>query len=262
MESTIHLGGIGILIEPSILLILFASLMFWALCRVEDNGNGRWWLLVGAAAGLVLLSKYMALLFVPAVVVLLLATPRNRCWLLTPWPWVAAVHHRCGVLSGALVEPAERLSVAAVPIRPGSRGTPGRPPLSPRFPPALVLGLDRSDHAAAAADRGRCRGVAGIPGRATGTTLALAMAFLFFLGFLGGALADAEDHYGGRSPSRPLGIAAMVITFQRSATGLLGLAKQTGKRFLIAAVCVKPAAAVARPLARQLRPDRPGAGPT
>lgn len=41
MESTIHLGGISVFIEPSIPLILFSSLMFWALSRVEDSGDGR-----------------------------------------------------------------------------------------------------------------------------------------------------------------------------------------------------------------------------
>lgn len=236
MESTIHLGGIGILIEPSIPLILFASLMFWALCRVEDTGNGRWWLLVGAAAGLALLSKYMALLFVPAVVAFLLATPRNRRWLLTPWPWVAAV------ITVAVFSPVlwwnlqndwasllfqSGRAVGARPIDPKhlldflllSLGL-----IGPIMLPLLLVG------GVVAAWRAYREG--------DGTTLALAMAFLFFLGFLLLRSLTLRINTSWPIAVWPFGIAAMVITFQRRAAGLLGPARRTGKRFLIAAICV------------------------
>lgn len=89
MESTLHLGGIAMIAEPSIPVILFTALMFWLLLRLEDTGRAALWIPIGLAAGLALLSKYTAGLLAPSVVVYLLATRTNRRWLITPWPYLA-----------------------------------------------------------------------------------------------------------------------------------------------------------------------------
>lgn len=236
MESTIHLGGIGILIEPSIPLILFASLLFWALCRVEDTGNGRWWLLVGAAAGLTLLSKYMALLFVPAVGAFLLATPRNRRWLSTPWPWVAAA------ITVTVFAPVIWWNLqndwASFQFQSG-RAVEGHPIdlrhlvdflalnlllAGPIMMPVLAIGT------VFAAWRAYREG--------DGTTLALAVAFLFFLGFLLARSLTLRINTSWPIAIWPFGIAASAITFQRRAAGLLAPPRAMGKRFLIAAICL------------------------
>ncbi len=61
----------------------------WAVWRACRSGQGRWWLLAGAFAGLGLLGKYSAVLLGPVLLLYLLGTPSQRRWLRTPWPWLA-----------------------------------------------------------------------------------------------------------------------------------------------------------------------------
>jgi 4-amino-4-deoxy-L-arabinose transferase-like glycosyltransferase len=236
MESTIHLGGIGILIEPSIPLILFASLIFWALCRLEDSGNGRWWLLVGAAAGLALLSKYMALLFVPAVLAFLVVRPRHRRWLSTPWPWIAAAITVVVFLPVILWN--LQNGWASFQFQ-GGRAVEGLP-LEPRHlidflalnlllvgPIMMVVLTIGTVIAAWRAWR-----------EGDGTTLALATAFLFFFGFLLARSLTLRINTSWPIAIWPFGIAATAIAFQRRAAGLFGAARSAGKRWLIAAIAI------------------------
>ena len=87
MEATVNFGVTSAIIEPGIPLLLFAGLLFWNLCRLEESGDPRWWLGVGAFAGLALLSKFMLVFFAPALLAYVLATAGNRHWLKSPWLW-------------------------------------------------------------------------------------------------------------------------------------------------------------------------------
>lgn len=78
----------GSLFLPVVLDQLWWLLGFWGLARLLRTGDPRWWVAVGGAAGLGLLSKFSILFFGGAVLVGLLATERRRD-LLGPWPWVA-----------------------------------------------------------------------------------------------------------------------------------------------------------------------------
>jgi hypothetical protein len=78
----------GSLFQPVVLDQLWWMVGFWALARLARTGDPRWWLAVGAAAGLGLLSKFSILFFGLAVLGGLLATERRRD-LLGPWPWIA-----------------------------------------------------------------------------------------------------------------------------------------------------------------------------
>lgn len=89
LECSTYYAVVVTTLEPSIPLLLFTSLMLWALCRLDESMDGRWWLLAGLAAGLALLSKYLVVLLAPALLVFLLLTPTHRRWLGTPWPWLA-----------------------------------------------------------------------------------------------------------------------------------------------------------------------------
>ncbi len=236
IESTIHVGAMGVLIEPSVPLILFCSLMFWALCRLEETGEGRWWLLVGAAAGLALLSKYTSLLFVPAIVAFLVATPRGRRWLVTPWPWIAgliAVAIFSPVLwwnlqnnwASAQYQSGRAVEAHAIDLRHLLEfvvvhlGLVGLLML-----PLIMVG---SILAALRAFR-----------ESDGTTLALATAFLFFVGFLFARSLTLRINTSWPIAIWPFGITAAVITFQRHAAGLLRPAKARGKLLLILAIYV------------------------
>ncbi len=91
MECTLNYGLFSIVVEPSIPLLLFVSVILWALCRLDETDDARWWLLIGVAGGLALLSKYIVLLLAPALLVFLLLGARQRRWLRTIWPYAAIV---------------------------------------------------------------------------------------------------------------------------------------------------------------------------
>ncbi len=64
-----------------------AAAVLYALAKVRESGNGAWWLGVGLAAGLGLLSKYTIFFLGAGMAVWLLLSPTARRWLVTPWPW-------------------------------------------------------------------------------------------------------------------------------------------------------------------------------
>jgi len=80
----------GNLFMPVVLEALWWSAGFYALTRLcrSDAPERRWWLALGLAGGIGLLTKFSILFFGFGVLVALLAT-RHRRVLLTRWPWVA-----------------------------------------------------------------------------------------------------------------------------------------------------------------------------
>jgi 4-amino-4-deoxy-L-arabinose transferase-like glycosyltransferase len=65
--------------------------MIWALVRLVESNNARWWLAAGAFAGLALLSKFTAIMLLPAVVAFMLVPEWRARWLFSPYPWLAAL---------------------------------------------------------------------------------------------------------------------------------------------------------------------------
>jgi 4-amino-4-deoxy-L-arabinose transferase-like glycosyltransferase len=65
--------------------------MLWALVRLHENADGRWWLAAGLFAGLALLSKFTAVMLAPAVLAFMLVPDWRRRWLVSPYPWLAAL---------------------------------------------------------------------------------------------------------------------------------------------------------------------------
>ncbi len=68
--------------------IVTAAAFCWALAKVAETKDGRWWMAVGIAAGLGLLSKYSAFFLGLGALVWLLASAPMRRWLLSPWPYL------------------------------------------------------------------------------------------------------------------------------------------------------------------------------
>jgi 4-amino-4-deoxy-L-arabinose transferase-like glycosyltransferase len=77
------------LFQPVVFDQLAWTVALYALVRLCREPAPRWWLLLGGALGLGLLLKFSAA-FVGLALSLGLLTSRRR-WLLTPWPWLAAV---------------------------------------------------------------------------------------------------------------------------------------------------------------------------
>jgi 4-amino-4-deoxy-L-arabinose transferase-like glycosyltransferase len=79
------------IVTPDAPLLVASSLLLFALARMLHTGRGVWWLAVGAAAGCALLSKYTALFFGPAILIWLVAVPKLRHWLISPWLYLGGL---------------------------------------------------------------------------------------------------------------------------------------------------------------------------
>ena len=73
---------------PDMPSVVTSAAFVWTLCKLQQTGSGRWWLAVGVAAGLGLLSKYSMLFLGLGTLIWLLADARHRRWLLTLWPYL------------------------------------------------------------------------------------------------------------------------------------------------------------------------------
>src|SRR6267154_4736926 len=79
------------IVTPDAPLLVASSFVLYALAKVLETGRGAWWLVVGAAVGAALLSKYTALFFGPAILIWLVAVPKLRRWLISPWPYLGGL---------------------------------------------------------------------------------------------------------------------------------------------------------------------------
>jgi len=94
------MAAVGTLIvTPDSPLLVASSFVLFFLAKVLESGRGAWWLAVGVAVGAALLSKYTALFFGPAILIWLVAVPKLRRWLISPWPYLG------GLVSLAIFSP-------------------------------------------------------------------------------------------------------------------------------------------------------------
>ena len=90
-EAALYYGLLMAKVAPDTAMIPCAVAMLWALVRLTESGNPRWWLAAGLFAGLALLSKFTAIMLLPAVAAFILVPDWRRRWLLSPYPWAAAL---------------------------------------------------------------------------------------------------------------------------------------------------------------------------
>ncbi|SDJ21578.1 Dolichyl-phosphate-mannose-protein mannosyltransferase [Bradyrhizobium lablabi] len=90
-EAALYYGLLMAKVAPDTAMIPFATAMLWALVRLHESDNPRWWLAAGLFAGLALLSKFTAVMLAPAVLAFALVPDWRRRWLLSPYPWLAAL---------------------------------------------------------------------------------------------------------------------------------------------------------------------------
>ncbi len=90
-EAALYYGLLMAKVSPDTALIPFAVAMMWALVRLEESGNPRWWLAAGAFAGLALLSKFTAVMLLPAIAAFMLVPKWRTRWIASPYPGAAAL---------------------------------------------------------------------------------------------------------------------------------------------------------------------------
>lgn len=78
------------LFQPVVFDQLWWTLALFALLKLCRSKNPRWWLAVGLACGLGLLTKFSIAFFIAALFGAMLLT-KHRWWLFTPWPWTGLV---------------------------------------------------------------------------------------------------------------------------------------------------------------------------
>ena len=98
-NATIILAVGAVIITPDTPLVFFWTAAIAALGRLYASRDPRWWIVVGAAAGLALLSKYTAILLVVCIFLWLVMRREGRKTLRTPWPWAGVL------LAGAIFAP-------------------------------------------------------------------------------------------------------------------------------------------------------------
>jgi hypothetical protein len=83
---------LGTSLQPDNGLILFMIFSWWAGWNAMNSDHPpAWWALCGITGGLALMSKFMAWVLLPTIILYLLISSRNRSQLKTPWPWLAAL---------------------------------------------------------------------------------------------------------------------------------------------------------------------------
>jgi 4-amino-4-deoxy-L-arabinose transferase-like glycosyltransferase len=90
-EAALYYGLLMAKVSPDVALIPFAVAMMWALVRLNQSGDSRWWLAAGVFAGLALLSKFTAVMLFPAVAAFMLVPKWRTRWIFSPYPWGAAL---------------------------------------------------------------------------------------------------------------------------------------------------------------------------
>jgi len=90
-EAALYYGLLMAKVAPDTAMIPCAVAMLWSLVRLSESDDPRWWLAAGLFAGLALLSKFTAIMLLPAVAAFVLVPDWRRRWLLSPWPWLAAL---------------------------------------------------------------------------------------------------------------------------------------------------------------------------
>src|SRR4051794_9346707 len=90
-EAALYYGLLMAKVAPDIAAIPFALAMIWALVRLAESKDGRWWLAAGLFGGLALLSKFTVVMLLPAVAAFLLVPTWRSRWLTSPYPWCGAL---------------------------------------------------------------------------------------------------------------------------------------------------------------------------
>ena len=116
-EAALYYGLLMAKVAPDTAMIPFAVAMLWSLVRLHESGNPRWWLAAGLFAGLALLSKFTAIMLLPAVAGVHAGAGLAAALAAQPLSVAGGADRGGRVLAGADLECAARLGVVPLPVR-------------------------------------------------------------------------------------------------------------------------------------------------
>jgi 4-amino-4-deoxy-L-arabinose transferase-like glycosyltransferase len=87
-NATIMVAVEAFAATPDAPMLAFSALFLLGLAKVEQTDKGVWWLLVGVAGGLGLMTKNTMFFVGFGALIWLVVTPSMRRWLATPWPYL------------------------------------------------------------------------------------------------------------------------------------------------------------------------------
>ncbi len=88
---TLVMAAGSVIATPDNPLVVATTFLLLLLAKLVQTGRGAWWLAIGVAFGVGMLSKYTTLFFAVSIGAWLLLVPELRRWLITPWPWIGGV---------------------------------------------------------------------------------------------------------------------------------------------------------------------------
>ncbi len=91
LSNVTALAAMSVFMVPDQPMMFFWLIAFYAMARIARGGAGWWWLVVGLGGGFATLSKLTTLIMAAAVPLWLLAVPKLRHWLRSPWIYAGLV---------------------------------------------------------------------------------------------------------------------------------------------------------------------------
>ena len=88
---TLVMAAGSIIATPDNAVVAAAAFLLLTLVKLFETGRAAWWLAIGVAFGIGMLSKYTTIFFAVSILAWLVLVPQQRKWLLTPWPYIAGV---------------------------------------------------------------------------------------------------------------------------------------------------------------------------
>jgi 4-amino-4-deoxy-L-arabinose transferase-like glycosyltransferase len=88
---TLLVVGVGIIVTPDTPLLFASCLVLLFLANIAVSGRAEWWIAVGAACGIALLSKYTAIVFGVEIAIWLGLVPSLRHWYASLWLYAGGV---------------------------------------------------------------------------------------------------------------------------------------------------------------------------